>query len=185
VKEQFIDPRVNIITHNFIREKIKEIPEDVNKISNEQWDWILDLTKDEGLLKLEFRCKIINKLGFGHSLIFNKEANQPILCIKREFPKWDKSIGKNGGWLVSDETQNNPEKIKKGFEIIRQYLKPIEETSIVFEVCDLKKCSSVLFVSKRNVKLVETDEKIKEFKNFGIFIDWLFDQYAELIQMSG
>jgi hypothetical protein len=167
------------VMRNHIVDKIKNISKDINQISKEQWDWILDTTKDEGGLKTDFRHDLIRELGFDHILSYNNITNQPLFCIRKEF-----ITGKN-----------SPEKIKRGFKILSLYLKPIKleqgvaikcepsdpYASIVFDVYDLKKENSpLLFVGEKNIKLdwlTEAKETIiTEFTSFDTFIDWFFEQ---------
>lgn len=147
------------LTDQKASEYIKKIPEDLNKISDEQWKWILN-ESGGGMVQHRFCTKIIESFGFSRFGMY-PETKQP--CIKIYKHKYDAN------------------KIKEGFRLLRKHLKPVTvigystETGIRIEVNDLiEDITSVLYVHKEGdvVLYVDLGREPEKFKDFNEFADW-------------
>jgi hypothetical protein len=137
----------------------KNIPSDLEKISKEQWEWILYAGHDENQAQFEAQKKFLTCFyRFG----FQPETNQASLYMYQQC-----------------NLKIDP--LLKEFKYLRKYLKPItyvgEETGICINVSGLdgleKDTYSVLYIHEDNsVVLYKTSYQQRKFKNFEEFLKW-------------
>jgi hypothetical protein len=149
----------------------KKIPENVSKITKQQWEWILSAGHGESQVQYKFSSKILEeKFGF-YRTGFRPETKQTALNIS--------------------QYGLNTIKLLEGFEYLKKYLKPVTiedkrhgtETGIRFEVSGLDDSySSVIYIHKdKTVALYQTSySSVKNFKNFKEFLNWYSIRLVEI-----
>jgi len=139
---------------------IKTIPEDLSKITNQQWSWILFAGHVETEAQFEFQNKILRQIGFNRSG-FRPETNQVAVMISQYGLKIDK--------------------LNEGFEYLKKHLSPLtvedkrHKTGICIEVTGLDDSyRSVIYIHKNEtVALYKSSyDQGKEFKTFKDFLNW-------------
>lgn len=150
---------------------ISKIPKDIRRVTDTQWEWILrhDHTSD-GTARYKYCSEKLFYMGF-EACGLHPETSQWVLSINE--------YGFDAG------------KVKKSFEIIRKYIKPLTEedpghckdTGICIKVSGLREdMTSVLYVHRTgDVTLYLSSNKgdVKTFQSFDAFVDWYQENKGE------
>jgi hypothetical protein len=136
----------------------KKISIDLKKITDEQWQWILQAGHSETETQYHYQSSILQKFGFFRQG-FQQETNQVTVCIG------------------SGKSEDDIKKMIEGFNYLVKYLKPVENQryqGIRFEVYNDDDFST-LFVNKNmSISYFDKNEysQMKKFENFELFIKW-------------
>jgi hypothetical protein len=150
---------------------ISKIPNDICRITDTQWEWILRHDRmSDSTTRYKYCKEKLFYMGF--------EA----YGLHPETSQWDLSIN-----MYSFNASN----VKKSFKILRKYIKPLtaddpghcKEIGICLKAYGLREdMTSVLYVhSVGDVTLYLSSNKgdVKTFKSFDVFVDWYKEHFKK------